>query len=123
MNTNPRRSTARATSSNFTPTEIVLVLLVLALLIGAVIAGGRSSSPELGRTMQVTVHAGDTWWSLAEQYPVKGLTTSELADHLARANNVPADMLSAGSTVVVAAPAGSDTDLAMLSADRSAQTE
>lgn len=51
----------------------------------------------------VRVHTGDSLWSLAEEYPVEGLTTQETSDMIRSVNHLERGSLDAGAVLKVPA--------------------
>ena len=51
----------------------------------------------------VRVQAGDSLWSLAEEYPVEGLSTQETSDMIRSVNHLERGSLNAGAVLKVPA--------------------
>lgn len=80
-------------------------LAIVAVIAGIVIAGAmwpRTSGPRDVFTAPVRIEAGQTLWTLAQEYPVAGLTTEQTADLIASVNAIDGP-LRAGSVVRVPA--------------------
>lgn len=91
--------------------ETISALTAIALLVtGLMFAASphRYSQPEL---VSVKVHSGESLWSVAERYPVDGLSTAETVQLIAEANSLKGSLVQAESTLKVPAAAES-TNLA-----------
>lgn len=77
---------------------LVVVLMAFAVL-GFTFAPPAAEVP--GTSIEVRIEAGDTLWEIAERYPVDGMGTEELVDHIARANDIEGGLLRIGTVVAV----------------------
>lgn len=107
-----KQTTSRAATTAVRPAEAVLVLMVLMLLVLAVIISAPHPAEKM-TTTQITVHAGDTLWSLVEAHPVPGMTTGEAASLVARMNGLGDEALHPGDTIVVPVGAPGEAAYAM----------
>lgn len=67
--------------------ECGLVVLVVALLLGAALISATPNQERMPTTT-VRVGSGDTLWSLAHRYPVDGLTTGQTVELLSEINKL-----------------------------------
>lgn len=87
---------------------MALVLLVAGLLAGGgLVALGSSASAAADiPTVAVAVDSGDTLWSLAERYPIEGMTTRQCVKWIMEHNSLESALLMPGQIVEVPATAG-----------------
>lgn len=87
-------------------------LFALVAIVGWSVMSNRSAFVRdsfAGAPLQeVTVHAGDSLWTIAEEYPLDNVTTSELSDAIAAYNALDGVVLNPGDTLMV--PASSQAD-------------
>ena len=80
----------------------IVVLLVLAVIAAAALSGTRGKTPSAS-SVRIRVESGATLWTLAEQYPISGLTTEQTVDAIRSANGLDSSVLSAGMSLLVPA--------------------
>jgi len=80
--------------------ECAALIVIAVLLIGGVML--TSNPPDVHTSvLRISVGSGDTLWSIAKRHPVRGLTTSQTADLIARTNGTRVGRLEPGSSVLV----------------------
>ncbi len=103
-----RDSHAEAHSSNISafPAFIVslaAILICLAMSYGTDLVAHQTATNSLStaETKQIIVSSGDTLWSIAEQHPVGGASTSDIVEWIRASNNLSSSRLTIGSSIDV----------------------
>ena len=82
---------------------MILVLTAAAVLMDTFAASRRTSSFANVSTEVVTVMPGDSIWSIAEEHPVEGCSTSEVVDFISEQNELSTSMITSGQHLYVPA--------------------
>lgn len=87
---------------------LILLATVLLITIGSVIFGNSFSAAESDehKTMyryykSIELEYGDSLWSIAEEYKLKGSSTQDYIDELMEINNLSSDTIHSGQHLVV----------------------
>jgi hypothetical protein len=80
--------------------EGAILVAVAVLLIVGVIATSSRPVAEVP-TAPVLAQRGDTLWTLAREHPVRGLTTEQVAEAIAKANDITGGRVVAGASILV----------------------
>lgn len=92
-NSNTYRRRPRTTvASRVNPLESVAAVFVIVALFAVAWTSGHTAPPTLV-TGSVRVVEGDSLWSLAERYPVKGHSTAETVELIAQLNGLESPLI------------------------------
>lgn len=105
-----RTSTVRRTPNRLSRAEIALIVIVLLGLLAAVLISGRSAEVKVG-TSSITVHAGESLWTIAQEHPVEGLSTAQTVQLIMHMNDLADSTIAAGRPLHVPVPASASSDL------------
>lgn len=94
-------------------TGAVVVLIVAAVVVGALSLALQPPAPVPTVWTQTTVEPAGSLWQLAAAHPVEGLTTAETADLIAEENGLESAILRPGQVVRVPSGGLSDTAVAL----------
>ena len=75
-----------------------LVIITAALIAGPIVTRSHAQSFE---TASVLTSTGDTLWTIANRYPVPGLSTAESVEVISRLNGIESSSLSVGASILV----------------------
>lgn len=95
------RSAARvARVRTLGPLEMLVLAIIAALIIASPFAT-RQHTNVSGGTRTLQVQSGDNLWSIAQQHPVKGLSTAQTVELIAAGNGLGHGRVSPGQTIVI----------------------
>lgn len=80
---------------------VVLMLCAAFLFVSAGISARQGQALETIPTISVTVHGGDSLWSLAEEHPVTGYSTQEVVTWIKACNSLDSANIQAGQAILV----------------------
>ena len=87
---------------------LFVLTVVMLLVLGAVwhhvdllTEARREACLSQAKTAQVVVMPGDTLWSIAEEHPVQGCTTSQVVHHIVDSNGLSSSALDVGMLLEV----------------------
>lgn len=82
---------------------ILSVVAVMGLSLGVDLVRERTTAQALGSapTATVRVVSGDTLWNIAEEHPVRGVSTQEVANWIEQENGLKSPSLVPGQSLIV----------------------
>lgn len=80
---------------------VAAAVVLSTMLAGALVGARTSSALEAAPTHQVTVHTGDTVWSIADQSHVGGVSTQDVKRWIIERNGISNSLIAPGQTLVV----------------------